>query len=328
VTLYRSWSGYEEDICLDLPFVGPEKSVLLFKRGLSLFGQKRLEEESKEGFKIWKPANPWEKGLLQIRDSLWAKKINHYIRKYDLLNFDIYHLDGGLDLFRDGRFLKEVKARGKKVVCYYHGQDLRIRGVIPVVDALSDLNLTCEFDLFNRYPKLKYLFLPFNTSQLEPRRKENRKLKICHSPTNRSFKGTAKIIEVCKALEREWKAEFVLIEGKSHAETIEIKKTCDIAIDQIADGDLGYGVSSLETLSLAIPTCTFLSPVYEAFIPDHPFINVNENNLKEKLLELIDRPELREEKGLKGREWVERYHEAKTVVRKLYQIYEEMGWSN
>ena len=91
---------------------------------------------------------------------------------------------------------------------------------------------------------------------------------------------------------------------------------------------LGYGVNSLETLAMGMPTCTNLTPEYEAFIPDHPFINVDASNLKRKLKHLITHPEYRIQKGHEGRVWVEKNHEAKNVVSKLYEMYQELGWMN
>jgi glycosyltransferase involved in cell wall biosynthesis len=195
------------------------------------------------------------------------------------------------------------------------------------MESLSDLNLTCEFDHLSLHPHIRYLFLPFEVTRFAVRAEENRIVRVCHAPTNRFFKGSDEIIRVGAELELAGKIEFVLIEGKSHEEALRLKQGCDIAIDQIANrGGLGYGVNSLETLSMGIPTCTNLTREYEAFIPDHPFICVNAENLKDKLEHLISDPEYRKSKGLEGRAWVERVHDAKKVVRELYHMYHELGW--
>ncbi len=59
------------------------------------------------------------------------------------------------------------------------------------------LNLTSEFDHLALKKDLKYLFYPYDTSEL-PTKKErtSEAIKIVHSPTNRKYKGTELIISV------------------------------------------------------------------------------------------------------------------------------------
>lgn len=321
VTLYPNWCGYEEDINLNVPFVGNKGYIRFVKRFMD--SENPLPSTQ---LKEWNPKS-LERIFFRIRDGIWSRKVERAIQQYSLLQYDIYHFHAGVGLYRDGRFTNKLKTLGKKIVCHYHGTDLRNRGIIKVMDELSDLNLTCEFDHLSLHPNIRYLFLPFEVSKYILRLKENETLRICHAPTRRFFKGSNSIINVCRQLEREGKIEFVLIEGKSHDEAIRLKQTCDIAIDQIANlGGLGYGVNSLETLAMGIPTCTNLTPEYEKFIPDHPFIVVDRENLKEKLEYLISHPEYRRSKSSEGREWVERVHGALNVVNQLYSIYRELGW--
>ena len=51
-------------------------------------------------------------------------------------------------------------------------------------------------------------------------------------------------------------------------------------------------MSSIESLSMGLVCLTELVREYQNFIPDHPFINVNKQNLKEKILDLTKRHEL------------------------------------
>ena len=321
VTMYPNWCGYEEDITLNLPFVGNKRYIRLLKR--ILWRENPLPATTLEE---WNPRG-LGRMFFRIRDRVWIPRIERAIDQYDLLEFDIYHFHAGVDLFRDGRFATRLKTLGKKIVCHYHGTDLRNRGVIRVMDELSDLNLTCEFDHLSLHPKIRYLFLPFDVSKYAVSEQDNDPPRVCHAPTSRFFKGSDLIIEVCRELEREGKIQFVLIEGMSHDKTIRLKQTCDIAIDQIANlGGLGYGVNSLETLAMGIPTCTNLTPEYEAFLPGHPFIQVSAGNLRGPIEYLISHPEYRRHKGMEGRVWVENVHGAKKVVRQLYEMYEELGW--
>ena len=231
-------------------------------------------------------------------------------------------LDGGLGFLRSGKIIKNFK--DKKIICVYFGSDLRRRGIIPVIDRISDINFTAEFDHQRLYKGINFIFAPFNLDTYTIVHNENKKLRICHSPTNFELKGTKKIINIIKSLENEYPVELVLLKEMKHNEVIKIKSTCDIMIDQL--GELGYGYSSLESMAMGIATCTELTSEYERFIPHHPFINVNENSLREKVIQLIKDREFRTEKGFEGRKWVEKYHDGVKVVKSMIEKYKKLGW--
>ncbi len=327
VTLSRCVSEFEEDICLDLPLCRGSRFDMILKRIVSAAHGNAPRSEDVAGIRVWTPRSGFEKFLFTLRDTLWASRIYSMVERYDLLSFDIYHLDSGSGFFRDSRIIKKLKAMGKKIVCYYLGTDIRDRGVIPEVDELSDLNITTEFDHLSLHPGLRFSFLPFEFRDYEMRQQENKRLRICHAPRNRLLKGTARIIEVCRQMERKHGVELVLIEGCPHKEAIEIKTSCDIAIDQIGDkGGTGYGVNSLETLSMGIPTLTSFTPDFAAFLSDHPFIVVSPEDLVGKLEQVILDKGLRRRKGLEGRAFVEKYHDPEKIVEDIYTMYRELGW--
>jgi hypothetical protein len=327
VTLSRCRTQFEEDICLDLPMLKGSPFDMRLKRVVDHLHRHGPKTVEMDGMRVWRPRSGFEALLFKAREVISAPKIQRAIERHHLLDFDIYHLESGVEFFRDARTVKKLKAMGKRTVCYYIGTDLRERGVIPEVDRLSDLNITTEFDHLSLRPNLRFSFLPFEVHDYELRRAENKRLRICHAPRNRLLKGTARIMEVAKEMERKHGVEFVLIEGRPHSEAIEIKKTCDISIDQITDlGGTGYGVNSLETLSMGIPTLTSFTPDFEAFLKDHPFVVVNPDNLPQKLEQVIADGALRRRKGIDGRRFVEKYHAAEAVVKSIYAMYRELGW--
>lgn len=327
VTLSRCRTQFEEDICLDLPMIQGSPFDMRLKRAVNLLHRHKPKAMERDGMRVWRPRSGFEAFLFKAREAISAPKVRRAIRRHHLLDFDIYHLESGIEFFRDARTVKQLKALGKRIVCYYIGTDLRERGVIPEVDRLSDLNITTEFDHLSLHPDLRFSFLPFEVYDYEPRQTENKRLRICHAPRNRFLKGTERIIQVAGEMERRHGVEFMLIEGRPHGEAIEMKRTCDIAIDQITDlGGTGYGVNSLETLSMGIPTLTSFTPDFEAFLKDHPFVVVNSENLPQKLEQVITDPGLRRRKGIEGRRFVEKYHAAEAVVRSIYAIYRELGW--
>ena len=197
---------------------------------------------------------------------------------------------------------------------------------MPVIDSVSDLNLTNEVDLLYKHPNIKYLFLPYETSKFSKVKNKRSKLLVSHAPTNRFYKGSDYIIKVCKQFERENKIYFDLIENVSHSEALNRKSKSDIFIDQIGDrGGWGYGMNSVESLSMGICTLTQLNSKYQKFIPDHPFINVNKETLKQNLEELIkDKKEIFK-KGEEAKKWVKKKHNIKKVADELYGYYKFIG---
>ncbi len=329
VTLYRSRHSFDPGYCLDLPMVNASDFYLRWRhRYYQRYRGKQGDYTVKQGFPpTWAPSTGLEQAYFRFRDWVWHFKIEPAIRENGWEHYDILHLEWGLDLYRDGRFARRFSAAGKPVACTYHGQDLRTRGVIPAVDAISGLNMTSELDLMSKHPNLRYLFLPFDTGRFKPRHELNEKLRICHSPTNRYYKGSETIIPVCERLAREENIEFVIIENKTNEEAQAIKQSCDILIDQVHNrGGWGYGMNSVEALALGLCCVTELVPEYVNFIPDHPFVNVTGDSLYPKLKALINDRQLLRDYRQKGRKWVVKYHDLHSTADVLYSYYMESGW--
>jgi hypothetical protein len=342
ITLGRDPRGYEEDVCLDLPFLdfaGTRWAKKFFSNPARL----RVTNVRRTPTKIpptWTPHSLPERWLVTFRETVWQRKIAQAMAEVDFWNFDLYQLEGGLEFFRDGRTVLELKKRGKKIICLYTGSDLRTRGVIPPIDEAADLHLTLELDHLALYPRLQHVFFPLDirrfdlapskaqvssgksqmancSSPLAPRSSPDRIL-IGHAPTNRVAKGSDTIIAVVQSLKNELPIELELIEGLPHHEALRRKARCDIFIDQI--GELGYGINSIEALAMGICTCTSLVAGFAEKYPDHPFVEINADNLRERLIWLCRHPEERQRSRQSGRAWVERMHDSRQAVRRIHEL--------
>jgi len=326
LTLFPTPFEFPEDLSLNLLW-HPDKSWIL--QGRKLLQKIRgidfnKEQEGKPPF--WQPAGLAERIFFALRDCLNARKIYRYVEENKLEDYDLYHLEQGMGIFRDARLVTKWKKAGKKIACFYHGNDVRNRGVFPAIHQISDLNLTSELDLLEKYPGIKYLFLPIDTDEVRPQVRNNEKIRIVHATRSRNNKGSDFIIDTVKQLEKNDQVEMVLIENMPHDKCMEVKAQCDICIDQIADkGGWGYGMSSVESLAQGLPVCTYLNPQYQAFIPDHPFVNVDYNNLRSQLVRLIESIDYRREMSERGREWVVKMHSLDAVMAQLYSYYEDAG---
>ena len=329
VTMYQNHNQSDSGICLKLPLISTSRAYLKYRHLYYKYYRGSLgEHQEKDGFPpIWEPNSFIEKLYFVIRDWIWHFYIDKAIEKYALYDYDIYHFEWGLDLYRDCRFAKKLSKKNKPIICTYHGQDMRTRGVIKEMDKISKLNITSELDLLYKHPKMNYLFLPFDTENYKLKETISSPVRVCHSPTNRYYKGSDDIIEVCKELDSCGKIEFILIENKTQNEVIEIKKTCDIYIDQIHNrGGWGYGMNSVEALSMGLVCLTELVEEYQKFIPNHPFIMVTKKNLKQSILDLIQDKDLLINKKFESKKWVKKHHSIASVSKHLYKYYKEKLW--
>lgn len=325
VTLHKNTNLFPEDICLNLPLPDFSLAKKWRRSKLQLREQETTAGNTEAPF--FEPRNLSEKIYFSINDLMKKNIIERTIEKYALDDFDIIHYDSGLDFFRNSSQALKWKKMGKKIVCCYYGSDLRTRGIIREMDRISDLNITSEFDHLALKKNLHYIFYPYDPSELPPRRKNEEGLvRIVHSPTNRKFKGTELIIGVIERIRKERAIEFLLVENTPRDKVLEIKSGSDICIDQVGGtmGGTGYGKAGIESLAMGVVTITNMSPDYQDWLPQNPFVVANDGDqLYRRLMELIDNPSLREEIGNKGIEWVSKYHGIKNVNERLYQLYRE-----
>ncbi|MCX7836139.1 MAG: glycosyltransferase [bacterium] len=333
MTMFQNVFGFEDEICLNLPF-SPTKGLFAF---LKEFRRRLLnlpldpERPTPKGFPPkWQADDLFSSFIFRLRELIWTPILFRLERKYNLFEFDLYQLDMGLEFYRDGRWVKKLKKMGKHFIAFYHGTDVRNRGVIEAVDDLCDLHLTSELDLLTLHPKLRYLYLPIDLTLIQPIEFDPhpKVFRIGHAARNRRLKGTETVIQCVEKLQQKgYPIELILIENTPHPDVIHKQKQCHLAIDQLTDlGGWGYGMSSLEFMALGIPVITKMRKEYELFLPDHPFFNTENETLETILEKVIYNADLRYQKRQAGFTFLEKYHAAMVVMRQLYDYYLELGW--
>ncbi|HMB68655.1 MAG TPA: glycosyltransferase [bacterium] len=330
VTLVECVNEFPEDVCLHLPFLQGTPVHMALKGAMNrLHGNRPKHAPAlRDGVPEWRPRSALERGFFRFREEvLWKPRIERAIREHRLDEYDFYHLESGVGFYRDARFLGEMKRRGKRVVSYYLGTDLRDRGVIPAIRDLSDLNLTCEWDHLALDPSLTYFFIPFDASVHEYREPVTDRLRIAHAPRNRWIKGTDILLAAVERARTRCDLELDLIEGVTHREAMDRKRRANLVVDQVGDhGATGYGMNSLEALALGIPCMTSMTPDLTAFLEPHPFLLARPETLEEQLVELARDPSRLAERSRAGRAWVEETHGADRVVERIYDEYRARGW--
>lgn len=324
ITMYSSKQKFDGGICLNLPLINTSDSYIKARNIYYKIVRGPMgDQEIRKNQSIYNNTNWIEKIYFNTRDMLWKSKIERAIKDYNLLDYDIYHFEWGADLYRNFSFVRRLKEMGKPIIAHYHGQDFRIRGVFKQMDKLSNLNITSEIDLMDEYKKLNYLPLPFIFPQNEPDYTIDSKIRLCHATTNRYYKGSEIIIRECERLVKQNKnIEFILIENKSHEDAMRIKKMCDINIDQIDNrGGWGYGMNSVEAMSMGLCVASEINNSVKHIIGQHPFVNINRNNLYDVMSNLIKDKQKIYRLKKSAYYWGMKNHDTSSVGQQLYNLY-------
>ena len=141
-----------------------------------------------------------------------------------------------------------------------------------------------------------------------------------------NYKGSDIIIPACEKLATNNRhVEFIIMENMSYDDVINMKRTCDIIVDQIGDrGGWGYGMSSVESMSMGLCAATQINEHVAKEIPGHPFISINKDNLYDKLYELVHNKTKLVDSKNNSYEWVKNNHSLEVVGNKLYEIYSNL----
>ncbi len=270
--------------------------------------------------------NVFQGAWRNLKDALVRGRIADIIDQFKLDGYDVVHFDGARDLTYGADLAQELKKRGAKIVSVFYGTELRVDGVTPALDRVSDLNLTLEFDHLYLHPNIHFIPAPYEIPKAPSKTDLHFPLRIVHAPSQRYNKGTDLILPIVEKLKARSSFEFVLVENVSQQECRRIKAGCDLCIDQIGNrGGTGYGVSSLEMLALGIPCVTDFTPLLAEFLPNHPFYLVDPASLEKVLVNILENPQQLLTRGEVSRNWLEKTHGYAAVHARLMELYVKVG---
>lgn len=152
---------------------------------------------------------------------------------------------------------------------------------------------------------------------------------IAHAPNHRGFKGTEFVLNTIEELKNEgYKIDLILIEKMKNADLKKKFETeVDILVEQLVFTGMGLNgiegmasglcvISNLEDESYTLPLRRW------SFLSECPIVSATPESLKDVLIKLITRPELRKMLSACGREYVEKYHSLEASQYVFSQIIE------
>lgn len=278
------------------------------------------------------------------------EKLGHTVKEIALTaaeTFDIFHFHFGLSLMSDHSDLALLKQSGKKMFMHYWGSDIRclsearklnkyvkvkseneevIKRRLNDVSQYIDHCIVGDAELYeyakNYFKQVSIVRTAIDLQKYMPvePKQSNQKLLIVHAPTSPEIKGSPYILQAVEKLKSKYDFEFQLIQNMPHEEAKTYYRKADIIIDQILIGS--YGLLAVEAMAMAKPVITWISEFMQDKYPaELPIQSANPDTIASVLENLIVDKNLREECGIKGRKYVEKYHDMDVVAKELTKLY-------
>jgi len=284
-----------------------------------------------------------------FRDPQEANRKTRELASRLIPRFDVFHFHYGTSLTLDRSDLKTLKELKKKVFMNYWGSEVRVyekaarinpyirvkfqkdeesikQNLAFVSRYVSDC-IVADYEMYeyvrDYYDHVHFIPQGVDLKRYSPSRNGGDRSRpvVVHAPTDSGIKGSSDIIRVIEDLKNQYDLEFVLVQNKSHEEARKIYQTADIIIDSILEG--AYGLFALETMAMGKPVVAWICDYMRDRYPkDLPIVSANPETLRRELEPLLKDRELREEIGLEGRKYVEKYHDASVVAGQLLRLYQ------
>jgi hypothetical protein len=148
------------------------------------------------------------------------------------------------------------------------------------------------------------------------------RVRIFHSPTNRSLKQTDLLIAAVDRLANRYPVELEIVERVPWAECVRRKASADIVFDQV---ELGYGINAVEAMAMGIPVVAGIAdPLARAMMVEAwgslPFVEATAATIADALEPLVADAAYRGEAGRLGRAHADRIHAPAAVARRYQAL--------
>ena len=277
----------------------------------------------------------------------WLILISNFIKSLFLYDFFVFIF--GTTLLPRNLDLPILKFFGKKTAMIFCGCDIRCRDLILKEERKYSVCQECrqECDCEQKRRKIKriekyidvvfsqpdysqllsreyeYLWVPIDLDEWQINFVNHKTQIIVHAPSQREKKGTKYILGAVERLRREnYKFDFILLEKLPHHKVKDYLRNSDIVIDQLLMG--WHGVFALEAMAWGKPVLCYIREDLKKYSPELPIISTSPENIYENLKLLIEKSNLRQELGRKGRKYVEKYHDSKKIAQKIIDIFENI----
>ncbi len=147
---------------------------------------------------------------------------------------------------------------------------------------------------------------------------------LVHAPSNKSKKGTEVLQEVLNQLRHSHEFDFRLVHNMARPEALAMMAQCDVFLDQFTIG--AEGLASHEAMALGKPVVCFIKSSLRTRYPESlPIVLADQSSLGVTIKALIQDGARRRELGIRGRAYMEEFHDARKVALELTDIYRDLA---
>jgi hypothetical protein len=217
-------------------------------------------------------------------------------------------------------------------MCRFGALDARRQHAIAKLSRYARHMWAVNPDLLHFLPRDKASFLPYSVSWegIRPAPPPlGKKLRILHAPTNREAKGTEIIVAALERLQSTHPGaiETCMVENMPHQNALELYRSADLVIDQVAIG--WYGGFAVETMRMGKPVIARIAKEDLHFIPpamaadvERTLINADQHNLYDVLARCVEDRQFLREKSQASIEYATRWHDPVYVAGLTKEKYE------
>lgn len=282
----------------------------------------------------------------QSEEKVYRKVFEKFLNEYD-----IFHFYFGRTFLNNHDDLKILCDNKKKVIMSFLGSDCRLpsevtkynpyyKNIVKDLKEVNEDNIKRNLETCSRYIKFavagpsnaylsvsKYfdntfinrLGLDLNYYSVS-KKIENKIPIIVHAPTSRLLKGTNYIFKAIDNLKNKYKFNFIAVENMSNEEAKKIYEKADLIIDQLILGE--YGRFAIECMSMGKPVICYFNDYFKELSGlEPPVINANPDTIQSVIECCLNNRDMLPEIALKGRKFVETYHDIEKNGKKLIEIY-------
>lgn len=328
----------------------PEYAFDLGKKDVPVLRKFRIHTKKKK-YAVGERAKAWW-SFLQMWDIL-------RIFVYALFRYDCFIYIYGNGIFFHNRYLRKIeeveffilKLFRKKMVMWLCGSDSRplyCNGANYYSDIEKIYSITREkaakikmlekyMDLIDYSPSSHFHtkpYLIFNCigipvdikEKVRIDKKNVDKVRILHAPSDQKAKGTVIVRNIVKEMQEEgYDFEYMEVSGLPHRVVLEKMAMSDIVVDQVySDTPMAGFATEAAINGVPVVVGGYYAEVYKKVLPDPiaPTVYCNPEELKEKIIYLIEHEEERIRIGEKERAYVEGHCLAETVANKFLRIFD------
>lgn len=226
----------------------------------------------------------------------------------------------------------------KKVIFHFSGCDIRLScphplcqkikdkkiKLIEIAKKITDSIIVYNPDLLEFVPEATFIPYAIDLNEWKSEKgehKHNDEITILHAPTDRFIKGTKFILNAINQLKKEgYKIKLLLIENVPRNKVKNYYAQSDIVVDQLVLG--WYGTFAGECMALGKPVCANIREDVLKYAKGCPVVNINKENIVDKLRLLIENEKLRESIGKKSRKYAENVHDSIKIAEKMITLYQ------